>query len=129
MPPDCLLVTLDVSSLYMYTSIPHNEGVDTCREILNTRGVLSPATEDLVQLIPIILMKNTLLSMDRITCKYNVHETALGTHMAPSYANVFMGKLESSLLQKVSMKPDIWWRYIDDVFAIWLHGEQNLTFF
>ena len=27
------------------------------------------------------------------------------------------------------MKPLIWWRYIDDIFAIWCHGEANLEVF
>ena len=34
-PPGSLLVTLDVRSLY--TNIPHDEGVEACRELLNTR--------------------------------------------------------------------------------------------
>ena len=46
-----LLVTLDVVSLY--TNIPHQEGLDACREILNQREVLNPPTEDIVHLISI----------------------------------------------------------------------------
>ena len=29
--------------------------------------------------------------------------------MAPSYANIFMGKLKSTLLSNVSGRPEIWW--------------------
>ena len=37
----------------------------------------------------------------------------MGTCMAPSYANIFMGKLEYDLLQWTSQKKTtIWWRYI-----------------
>ena len=56
LPEDCLLVTLDVSSLY--TSSPHNKVIDACREMLDTRGVLSPPTEDIIELISLILTKN-----------------------------------------------------------------------
>ena len=49
--------------------------------------------------------------------------------MAPSYANHFMAQLERKLLDNASMKPLIWWRYIDDIFAIWCHGEANLKVF
>ena len=38
LPPDMLLVTLDVQSLY--TNIPHSEGIEACRAVLNTRQVL-----------------------------------------------------------------------------------------
>ena len=58
-----------------------------------------------------------------------VHGTAMGTRMAPSYANIFMGRLENRLLEGVTIRPAIWWRYIDDVFTIWPHGEECLESF
>ena len=51
------------------------------------------------------------------------HGTAMGTRMAPSYANVFLEKLESDLLHRAERKPMIWLRYIADIFAISTHGE------
>ena len=53
----------------------------------------------------------------------------MGTQMAPSYANIFVGRLESSFLQQTTLKPAIWWRYIDDIFFIWPHGIDNLKTF
>ena len=35
LPPGCILVILDVSSLY--TNIPHDEGMEACRRALDTR--------------------------------------------------------------------------------------------
>ncbi len=55
--------------------------------------------------------------------------TAMGTRMAPSYANIFMGELEHCLLQSVSCRPTTWWRYIDDIFAFWNDGEERLQEF
>ena len=49
--------------------------------------------------------------------------------MAPSYANLFMGCLQKDLLQQAEKKPSIWLRYIDDIFAIWPHGEEHLRLF
>ena len=54
-----------------------------------------------------------------------IHGTAMGTRMAPSYANIFMGKLEQELLAHAREKPAVWWQYIDDVFALWNHGEES----
>ena len=49
--------------------------------------------------------------------------------MAPSYANVFMDDLERQILVNVDRAPITWWNYIDDIFAIWPHGEEHLTIF
>ena len=116
-----LLVTLDVSSLY--TNIPHEEGIAACTEALNTRETQSPPTADLAEFISEILNKNAFVFREQHYIQ--VHGTAMGT-MAPSYANLFMAQLERKLLDNASMKPLIWWRYIDDIFAIWCHGEANL---
>ena len=55
--------------------------------------------------------------------------TAIGTKMAPSYAILFMSKLEEKLLETFSLKPTVWWRYIDDIFFLWDHGEESLKDF
>ena len=55
--------------------------------------------------------------------------TGLLTRMAPSYANIFMGELEKHLLQNTVNRPSIWWRYIDDIFAVWNDGEEQLQHF
>ena len=41
--------------------------------------------------------------------------TAMGTRVAPSYANLFMTDLETKLLDKSMDKPRTWFRYIDDI--------------
>ena len=53
----------------------------------------------------------------------------MGTRMAPSYANLFMGKFEQQAIDNSSLKPFIWWRFIDDIFMIWTHGEEHLKTF
>ena len=58
-----------------------------------------------------------------------MHGTAMGTKIAPAYANLFMGDLEQEILPQSPLKPLVWWRYIDDVFMIWPHGEEKLNEF
>lgn len=53
----------------------------------------------------------------------------MGTKMAPSYANIFMGRLERQLLTSVSLKPSMWLRFIDDVDMHWCHGHSELQTF
>ena len=47
--------------------------------------------------------------------------------MAPSYANLFMGNFEQKALAVATHSPLIWWRYIDDIFLLWTHGEEKLN--
>jgi hypothetical protein len=39
----------------------------------------------------------------------------MGTKMAPSYANIFMGKFEKQLFESAIERPLSWYRFIDDV--------------
>ena len=40
-----------------------------------------------------------------------------------------MADLEEKILSAFEEKPMIWWRYIDDIFFIWEHGEESLEKF
>ena len=53
----------------------------------------------------------------------------LGTKMAPSCANLFMGVLEKQMLSSYKHKPLVYFRYIDDIFMIWTDGEDSLNDF
>ena len=53
--------------------------------------------------------------------------TAMGTVMAPAYANAFI--LETQMVGFLEYKPKLWRRFIDDVFMIWPHGEEKLQDF
>ena len=108
LPPNSLLVTLDVSSLY--TNIPHEEGIIACEEALNQRESLIPPTADVCQLVRFILTINSF----HFNNEYYIqkHGNAMGTRMAPSYANLFMGKLEHEFLATQNRLPREWWRYI-----------------
>ena len=37
--------------------------------------------------------------------------------------------LEEEVLRKAEFKPYFWWRYIDDKFFLWEHGEEKLKSF
>ena len=49
----------------------------------------------------------------------------MGTCMASSYVDILMDNLEQRMLAKMDAVPSTWWRYIDDIFATWPHGENN----
>ena len=41
------------------------------------------------------------------------------------YAILFMADLEENLFETFEKKTMIWWRYIDNIFFIWEHGEES----
>ena len=127
LPQNALLVTLDVSSLY--TNIPHNEGITACRHFLDTRDRNSSTvgTETLCDLIRMILTMNSFTFNDKHYLQ--IHGTAMGTRMAPSYANLFFAKIETDALSRAPHQPHTWWRYIDDIFMIWTHSVDDLHAF
>ena len=55
--------------------------------------------------------------------------TTTGTKFVPPYAILFIAALKEKILNKVKNKPNVWWRYIDDIFCIWEHGEELLKDF
>jgi hypothetical protein len=98
---------MDVTSLYTY--IPHEKGIEACRKVSKNRTNQCPSTESLIQLFEHIL-------------KYNGEHylqnsgTVMETKMAPSYANIFMGRLELS-----------WLRFTDDIELKWGDGSERLN--
>ena len=40
-----------------------------------------------------------------------------------------MAKWEEEILNEIELKPYLWWRYIDDIFFLWEHGEEKLQKF
>ena len=53
----------------------------------------------------------------------------MGTKVAPSFANIFMGWFEDTFVYTYKTQPLLWKRYIDDIFMIWPHGHESLDEF
>jgi len=54
-------------------------------------------------LLGIVLEQNHFQFADKMY--HRIQGTAMGTKMAPSYANIFMAELEEKLLNKYPIKP------------------------
>ena len=124
-PEGTILVTIDVVGLYPH--IPHNEGLEAIRKILNMRTNQEIPTDDIVDLEELVLKNNNF----EFGGKYFLQKRrpAMGTRMPPAYANLFMPDLESQRLDLAPVKPYLWLRYIDDIFMIWTAGEEQLQEF
>ena len=131
LPEGSILCTIDVVGLYPH--IPHSEGLEALKEALSNSEGQSESererslNEDVLSFAELVLKSNNFEFNGRHYLQKR--GTAIGTRMAPSYANIFMDRLERRLIQNAEVKPLIWWRYIDDIFIVWTEGEDRLKEF
>ena len=125
LPENAILCTVDVVGLY--PNIPNDEGLQALRHALDERENKTISTDTLIELSDIVL-NNNYFEFNGETYRQK-RGTAIGTKMAPPYAILFMDKFEKEFLEKIELKPWVWWRYIDDIFLVWEHGEESLKEF
>ena len=79
-------------------------------------------------MIELVLNNNNFnLSSDK---RYiQIDGTAIGSRLGRNYACTYMGSWEEKLLDGAIYKPLVYFRFIDDIFGIWLHGEEKLKSF
>ena len=118
-----ILCTVDI----LYPNIPHDEGLAFLKDFLDSRVDKQVTTDILIELTELVL-KNNIFEFSDKTYK-PIHGMAVGTKFASPYAVLFMAALEGKILSKVKKKPSVWWRYIDNIFFIWEHGEESLKEF
>ena len=127
-PESCLLASIDVSSLY--TNIPHNEGkLAAMRALADVENPdpYQPPAEVIGELIEIVLQNNVF----EFNGKYYLQKqgTAMGTKMAPAYANIFMRNLEPKLQAVGKDNILTWKRFIDDIFIVWTGTREEFSTF
>ena len=121
LPSDIVLCTVDVVGLY--PNIPHEEGLSALRKRLDNRKEKYISTDTLCDLAEVVL-KNNIFKFSKKIFKEK-RGTAIGTKFAPPYSILFMAELEEAILKEADFKPYLWWRYIDDIFFLWEHGEEK----
>lgn len=124
LPSKTILVTMDVTSLY--TNILNEEGIAATKEALINSNQLHPSPEALCELLEKVLTLNNFSFNEENFLQ--IKGTAMGTRVAPNYANIFMGHFEKQFVYDTNWMALIrcWKRYIDDVFVIWTGSENQL---
>ena len=107
--------------------VPHKNGIQDCSDFLDSRTNPTIKTTRLCDLIRLILTNNTF-TFNRQHYR-QINGTAIGTKRAPLLRQSFMGKCEQEALAAAPHSPLTWWRYIDDIFLLWTHGEDELNDF
>ena len=123
-----ILVTIDVKSLY--TNIPNEEGISASINLLKEHYASHNINLDVIHDTLELVLNNNYFEFNG---QYYLQTpgTAMGTPMAPSYANIFMAALETEMLLNApnGFIPLEWIRYIDDIFAVWPHVLESLMAF
>ena len=124
---DSLLVSLDISSFY--NNIPNDVGTEaTYQALLKHRGLVNnPSNLSLVELLSLVLTLNNFKFNDEHYLQTG--GTAMGTRLAPSFANIYMDFFEEKHVYTYLQQPNAWFRYIDDIFMVWNHGKSALDEF
>ena len=118
---------MDVSSLY--TNIPQQEGTEiVCKAYDSFHDCNTPIpTRFLREMLGLILNENSFQFNGENYLQ--THGTAMGTKMAVSFANIFMAKIETTLIQQSETMPKEWRRCIDDIFSVWDSDKNDVDQF
>jgi len=116
------LLTSDVIALY--PNISHAQAQDNIAFFFQNERNKSNCLRDLLD----IVMCNNVLTFDNKYFK-QIQGTAMGTPVAPPYANLFLAKLEIDSFAKISTQPIYFRRFIDDGLMIWDGPEEELNKF
>jgi len=107
------MVSFDIISLY--TNIHIYEAI----EVINC--ITNPDTTKLVE----ICLTSTFFSFEgelyEQTCGVE-----MGSPLTPTVANLFMEDFEYEVLASTQFQPEVWKRFVDDTFILWLHGHEKL---
>ena len=90
------MVPLDVKSLY--SNIPHSDGIKACDHFMSEGGKSQEVRSVISKLVNIVLIKNNFQFNNENYMYLQVLGTVMGTKMAPTYASLFMDKLEMYFL-------------------------------
>ena len=122
---DALLVPADIVGLC--PSIPHEVGLRALRNASENRNYKEIPTEILYKMAGFVL-RNNYFEFDSSVFQ-QISGTAIRIKFAPPYACIFIDEHESKLSETQILKPLVWFRYKDDIFFIWTHGEEKLKKF
>ena len=115
---DEIMVSFDIKSLF--TSIPRNSAYKTISDILNQDPDFSErnnvAPEAVLEMLKVCL-STTGFQFDNK--HYELSDgLPMGSPASPAIANIFMSQLEEDALKSFDGAPNVWHRYVDDVFSI-----------
>jgi len=124
LPEGTLLVSWDDVS--MFPNIDNKLGIKAVTDASNSRYVQIPLTECIAKAVNICLEHNNSHFQGKHFLE--THGTAMGPKNTWSYADLAMGIIDQKA-KSGEIKPNLWWRYKDDIFDLWTQGSSKLDEF
>ena len=111
--PGSSLSSMDVVSLY--TNIPIHEAIACVRHVLDKYrpGNVKPSNASICELLELVLPCNSFQFNGENYVQ--ISDTAMGTKVSPSLANIFVADFEERFVYPNADKVLLWKRFIDDV--------------
>ena len=111
-----ILVSFDVESLF--TKVPLKETLELLSSHFDAK---------------IINLFRHVLTSTYFLFDGNYYEqsdgVAMGSPISPAVANFYMQEFEHMALERSQLQPSHFFRYVDDTFIVWPHGEDSLSTF
>ena len=115
-PSESFFFSMDVKSLC--TNIPIIAGIQCVKKAFEKFPDAKRPDRQLLELLEINLTRNDFVFNNEYYLQ--IKGTAMGKKVAPAYANIFMANWEEEVFSKCRVKPAHYYRYLDDVWGIWL---------
>jgi hypothetical protein len=123
------LITGDITSLY--TNIDTNKGIRITSTFIR-KYIKDTQTQNLmIKMLEFVLYNNYFIY--NMEWYHQISGTAMGTQMAPKYANIYLQFHENILFNKREKEqqklPKLYKRYLDDILIIWEDDLESLQDF
>jgi hypothetical protein len=116
------LVTGDITSLY--TNMKHDITIDSIKKILNKYPELNRPDNYILKILELILKNNDFEFNNEVflqTCG-----CPMGKIIGPAAANIYLIDFDEAAMNGFRIKPEIFFRFLDDVFLFWNGTLQDL---
>ena len=124
LPEGIILFCFDVCKLY--PSVPKQEGLEACREGLNSRSRSIVPTEEVLKMIKVVLDNNNFNLGNKHYIQTN--GIAIGSKLGKNFACSYMRKWDEKLME-YHEQPFFYKRFIDDGFGLWTGSVDTLEKF
>ena len=120
--PNSTFVTIDIVSLY--TNIPINGAILAIENLFLKNPDSKRPDSVILKLLKIILNNNDFTFNSETYLQTS--GVAMGQRFAPSVANIYLANWEDNIKKQFRSFPNIWCRYIDDIFTVWEQDHLSL---
>ena len=120
------LVSLDIVSLF--TNVPTQDVINFIGRKIDSGDIVVPIPKhSFIELIELCVNNNVFQFQNEFyRQKFGI---SMGSPLSPVLANLYMEYFESELLPSITPQPILWYRYVDDIIALWPNDKDFDAFF